>query len=136
VRKLLGAPSKSDTTSGEDDGGVYHVDVLIYQGLQVDIDTRSYGVERLLVTSGRWQMPSGVRVGSSWQEVRVLLQAPDTALLPTASRWEPRSCSREPGGELNGVDIEFSGVRSPLESPADSLPSRIVMSITLTRYGP
>jgi hypothetical protein len=77
VIALLGKP-KEFKKGGEECSGGYHR-YLIYEGLTVDVlngDGKTYRVTEMDVTSSKWEIAPGVRIGDPISRVREVLGEP------------------------------------------------------------
>jgi hypothetical protein len=71
ARKILGKPRRITREKGEDDGGVYLATVLHYRHLKVEI-VRGI-VDRLYTDSSRTSVPSGIKPGMKYDDVKRVL---------------------------------------------------------------
>jgi hypothetical protein len=127
VRRILGRPVRVVRDSSEDDGGVYPVLHLYYRYLLVDLGRNH--VELLSTTSPRLQLPSGIRVGMTVDEVSGNLHLPNAGQYLRGDTLGPVLCRggrHNPG--LAGLHLIFGP--STTETP------RRVIKIVLSEYGP
>jgi hypothetical protein len=127
VRRVFGRPLRVVRDSGQDDGGVYQVLHLHYRDLLVDLGRNR--VELLSTTSPRVQLPSGVRVGMTLNQVSDHLRLPNADQYLRADTLGPVSCHdgpHDPG--LAGLYLIFSPLRAAT--------LRTLVKIEMTEFGP
>jgi hypothetical protein len=95
----LGDPVSRDSGVGEDDGGEYSTTVLRFRRVEVHVDNRGFGIERIETTDTTLTLASGVRVGMSLLEAQDRLKAPaprrDLANWAQAKMWAAEVCGDE-----------------------------------------
>ncbi len=138
VVRRLGRPPHRRAASGEDDGGTFPIQVLVYRDLEVEVG-RGHVVQRITTTSPRVHSPAGVHVGQTIAEVAARLAAPDTVIDLIRVSWAPPLCEDGPLDVAVGVAevrYEWGPVSGPFDPTRPPPMSRQLVRLVLEAYGP
>ena len=126
----LGDPVARDSGTGEDDGGEYRTTILRFRHVEVHVDDRGFGIERVETLDTTLALPSGVRVGMSLLEAQDRLKAPtsrrDLATWTRDKIWVAEVC----GGGSEPYPSETEAIWFYVGD------NGLLKSIALTNYGP